>query len=49
VDLDDWTLFAPNLAGPGVAPGRWEADLDGDGDCDLQDVARFTANFTGSS
>jgi len=47
VDLDDWTLFEPDLVGPGNVPGNWQADLDGDGDCDLGDVAIFVGNFTG--
>jgi len=41
VDGDDWSLFAPCLAGPQeyYTPGCLRADLDGDGDSDLADFA----------
>jgi hypothetical protein len=46
VDLDDWTLFVPNLTGPGGSPADPRADLDRDGDCDSRDVALFAEAFT---
>jgi predicted CXXCH cytochrome family protein len=56
VDADDWAIFGPCVAGPGVtvAPAGCtpqnfaRADLDGDGDVDLADQAIFAQNFTGS-
>jgi hypothetical protein len=49
VDLDDFSIFAGCMGGPGVAhPGDYEyADLDGEGDVDLADFASFQEAFTG--
>ena len=55
VDLPDFALFQPCIAGPdvGVVPGGCteatfaSADLDGDEDVDLNDIAAFQGLFTG--
>jgi len=41
VDLDDYTLLAAAMAGPGSPAGEPDADLDGDNDCDMADYAIF--------
>ena len=50
VDLDDFTVFAAAMSGPGqpiAPPDDPAADLDLDTDCDLADFAVFGASFTG--
>jgi len=56
VDADDWALFAPCIGGAGVTiapdgctPENFaRADLDGDGDVDLNDQAILARNFSGA-
>ncbi len=50
VDLDDYTMFAHSLTGPGggMVPGGEPGDLDVDDDVDLFDFAEFSTIFTGS-
>ena len=48
VDVDDYTLFAACLNGPGSSPAGGctvDADFDGDTDVDLGDFAVFQAQF----
>jgi len=50
VGLDDWDVLVGCLTGPeqGAIPAQCQcADLNGDADIDLQDVASFQAHFTG--
>ena len=55
VDVDDFVIFESCLGGPGQLspppgcdPSHFEAaDLDGDGNADLADVARFLNFFSG--
>ncbi|MFQ5590970.1 MAG: hypothetical protein ACE5HE_07400, partial [Phycisphaerae bacterium] len=49
VDLFDYRLLRPCIAGPGRAPavGCRRYDADGDSDVDLKDVAAFLVQFTG--
>lgn len=46
IDLDDFVLFAAAMTGPGVPTGVARADLNGDQDCDLADVAVFDMGFS---
>ena len=47
VDLDDFAILSPCLAGPdvGIAPSCACADLTGDSDADLEDFAAFQQVF----
>jgi hypothetical protein len=47
VDLDDFSIFAGCMVGPGIAyPGGCDsADLDDEGDVDLADFAEFQATY----
>ena len=42
-------LWPGALVGPDVPPANGEAGLDGDNDCDIDDVATFAQNFSGSA
>ncbi len=48
-DIDDYRRIPICLRGPGLAYRGIcrTADLDGDGDCDMADIAIFEAGFTG--
>ncbi|MFQ6049303.1 MAG: dockerin type I domain-containing protein, partial [Phycisphaerae bacterium] len=48
VDLDDFSILAGAMNGPGQSPGNPTADIDGDGDCDLADFQLLAGSFTGA-
>ena len=47
VDLADFAVLAGELAESAIPPSNIETDLDGSGDCDLDDLMVFAAAMTG--